>query len=219
MSARFTTVTPFVNQTFLEQALKECGIEYSIQNGNLILRRSTQYGSTHAHIAGDGFYKNQRGTYKYTATGESLRYRIREIGKALGAISWTAIVAESLLYRIREIEKAYNNAEKRHKEELRRLEEEFRRRQEEERKRQLELERKQALDEIKKEQEAINEAIRKLDEEVRRRQEEERILAEQKKALVEEEKQKILEKAKAMGYSVKQKQKGNNIQLILVRNT
>lgn len=195
MSARFTTVTPFVNQTFLEQALKECGIEYSIQNGNLILRRSTQYGSTHAHIAGDGFYKNQRGTYKYTATGESLRYRIREI------------------------EKAYNNAEKRHKEELRRLEEEFRRRQEEERKRQLELERKQALDEIKKEQEAINEAIRKLDEEVRRRQEEERILAEQKKALVEEEKQKILEKAKAMGYSVKQKQKGNNIQLILVRNT
>ncbi len=64
----------------------------------------------------------------------------------------------------------------------------------------------------RKRQEAIAEAERKrLEEEVKR-------LEEERKAFVEKQKQAIIEKAKAKGYSVKEKKVGKKVKLILVRH-
>lgn len=62
-------------------------------------------------------------------------------------------------------------------------------------------------------QEALAEAERKrLETEARR-------LEEERKAFVEKQKQTIIEKAKAKGYSVKEKKVGKKIKLVLVRHT
>ena len=118
---------------------------------------------------------------------------------------------------LKAIEKEYLEAEKRHKEELRRLEE-LKRKQEEEEKRRKEMIRQEQINQILAEQEAKDRERKRLEEEIRKKEAELKAIEEEKKALVAEQKQKILEKAKAQGYSVREKQKGNNIQLILVRN-
>ncbi len=65
----------------------------------------------------------------------------------------------------------------------------------------------------RKRQEALEEAERKrLEAEAKR-------LEEERKAFVEKQKQAIIEKAKAKGYSVKEKKVGKKIKLVLVRHT
>jgi hypothetical protein len=203
MSARVETLTPIVSKKFLIEALDELQVNFSIRGNDIVTERIDYYGEQIF------LFKNGRYAFLHDSSANMEIYSFRKINfKHFNTV-------HSFLQAV---EIAYNNAESRHKEELRRLEEELRRRQEEERKRQIELERNKALDEIRQEQEFINEEKQKLEVELRAKLEEERILTEQKQALVEEQKQKILEKAREMGYTVKQKQKGNNIQLVLVRN-
>lgn len=65
----------------------------------------------------------------------------------------------------------------------------------------------------RKRQEALAKAERKrLEEEARR-------LEEERKAFVEKQKQAIIEKAKAKGYSIKEKKVGKKVKLVLVRHT
>ena len=64
-----------------------------------------------------------------------------------------------------------------------------------------------------KREEELAEAERKRLEEEAKRMEEER------KAFIEKQKQTIIKKAKAKGYSVKEKKVGNKIKLVLVRHT
>ncbi len=67
------------------------------------------------------------------------------------------------------------------------------------------------LERIRQEQLAEQERIR-LEEEARR-------IEEERKAFVEQQKKNIIEKAKAKGYSVKEKKVGKKIKLVLVRQT
>lgn len=182
MSARITTITPFLDQSLLEEALKESNIPFSRSNNKIVLNLHQ------AH-----FERNIHGAFSIVSN-----------------MNHPPVLLQ--------IEKAYLFADKRRQEEIKRLQEEIARIKEEERKRQIELQRQTEIRQIKEEQEQSERERKKLEEELLQKQREEQKLKEAKQALVEEQKKKIYEQAKAMGYSVKEKKKGNAVQLVLVRS-
>ncbi len=90
--------------------------------------------------------------------------------------------------------------------------EEIRKKQEELRRKREELERKRLQAQIEAER-------KRLEEELKKQEAEKKRLEEERKAFVEAQKKNIIEKAKAKGYSVKEKKVGNKVKLILVRHT
>lgn len=185
MSARITTITPFIDQNLLEEALKESNISFSVSLNQIKLN---------SHYA--TFQKNHNGVFTLISDSD---HRLQE-------------------RMLPQIEQAYRLADKKRQDEIKRLQEEIARKKEEERKRQLELQRQTEIRQIKEEQEQSERERKKLEEELVQKQREEQKLKEAKQALVEEQKKKIYEQAKAMGYSVKEKKKGNAVQLVLVRS-
>ncbi len=204
MSARVLTLTPFINKEYLIQALKILNVNFKLEGEDIVTERIDYYGAQ--------IFKKQKNGYSFLhdSSANWKDYPYRNIN-----FKNFKTVQEFL----KAIEKEYLEAERRHKEELRRLEEELKRKQEEEEKRRKEMLRQEQINQIVAEQEAKDRESKRLEEEIRKKEAELKAIEEEKKALVAEQKQKILEKAKAQGYSVREKQKGNNIQLVLIKNT
>ena len=152
MSAVVKTVTPFIDKKCLLKALDELGVEYTIEQNEIVTER-IDYQGNQKFIYADGRYKFQYDSY------QAIRKNYKEfstVNKFLQAV-----------------EKEYNIF---YEEKL------------------AELERK------------------RLEEEAKR-------LEEKRKAFIEKQKKAIIAKAKAKGYSVKEKKVGNKIKLVLVRHT
>lgn len=214
MSARITTLTPFIDQSILEETLNNLHVIYTVQDRNIITERVDYYG-------GQNFvFQNGKYSLLHDSSANREYYSYRKIN-----FKNYNTVQEFL----QAVEKEYISIEKKREEEIRKLKEELeRQRLEAERQREiqrielekqrLESERQKAIQKIKQEQDVFELEQKKLKDALRQKEQEAENLKLAKQSLVEEQKQKIYEKAKQMGYSVKEKKKGNTVQLVLVKS-
>lgn len=207
MSASVRSKTPFINKEYLLKALERIGVNYTLQGDFIVTDRIDYKGAQKFFLQGRN----------YVLEHDSDNYFIKN--------SPQLKTAKSFL----------NALEVEYKKEQQRVEEEIRQRKlEMERIRQEELERIRQ-EELRKKQEQLQDTQRKRMEEERLAQtsykEREKKLAEKIKQLeekakqeelqkyIESQKEQIYKKAQEAGYKVKEMQKGEKIQLVLVRRS
>ncbi|GHU47447.1 hypothetical protein FACS1894200_02830 [Spirochaetia bacterium] len=194
MSSRVKTRTPFLNKAILLQALKTIGCGYTEAGGEILTQRTDHFGNQR-FILQDGryFFQHDQG-----------QYNLRNIGTA---------AHESVHSFLGAIEKEYNRIIARMEEESREAERERAR---------LEQEYKATLakkEAEKREKERLEQEYKAaLAKEEAAKRERERIEAE-RVAFVAKQKETIIAKARALGYSVREKTEQETVKLVLVRNT
>lgn len=192
MSAIVKTQTPFVNKEFLLKALQELGVSCTLRGEDIITNR-VDYGGAQTFLLQNGRYTLRHDTANY--------FRNNSPAKSF----------------INALEVEYKKEQQRVHEQIIQRELELERIRKEKRKTELQAKERQRLEEQRLAQQSYREREKKLAQELKVL--EEKAKQQELQKYREKQKQEVYKKAEKAGYKVKEIQKGERIQLVLVRRS